>query len=58
VGEIRKRVTYGEESSDVEAEKHVCIVEEVADAYGSWWTGESGYQSANDATHQWSKVRE
>lgn len=39
----RRKSAYGEKGGHVEAEKHVCIVEEVANTHGSWWTRESGY---------------
>jgi hypothetical protein len=37
-GEDKKRATYGEEGGHVEAEEHIGVVEEVADAHGSRWT--------------------
>jgi hypothetical protein len=44
VAKIRKKkATYGEEGGHVEAEEHIGVVEEVADAHGSWWTRQSGY---------------
>jgi hypothetical protein len=39
----KKKATYGEEGGHVEAEEHIGVVEEVADAHGSWWARQSGY---------------
>lgn len=33
-----QEATYGEEGGQVEAEKDIGVVEEVADAHGGWWT--------------------